>query len=295
MNPLKNIHDWENPKIYGINKIPGHVPIIPYDSINSAIYARRENRSTYQSLNGRWNFTIGNNTDEILGKIETGELNLEDEIDVPGNWTLQGYDRPIYTNIIMPFDNKPPTVPELNPTGVYQRTFQISNDWLDKEIRICFNGVESAFYLRVNNRWVGYSQDSRIAAEFNITPYLKKGPNTLTVVVIRWSDGSFLEDQDQWWMAGIYRDVFIYTLPKIHIRDFTVTAELDSEYKNAKWNVNVALDKPDDASLDRYRVEALLYDKQGAVVLESEPFIFEDKPVAVGALNLYEEKCTCTL
>ena len=164
---------------------------------------------------------------------EYGEL-AWDKIEVPSNWTMQGYDKPIYTNVRMPFVPNPPFVPtEDNPTGLYHHDFTIPEDWQDRQIIIHFAGVESAFYLWINGQKVGYSQGSRLPAEFDITPYLQLGRNSLAAMVIRWSDGSYLEDQDHWWMTGIYRDVYLYARPKVHIFDLFSRTELDADYRDA--------------------------------------------------------------
>jgi beta-galactosidase len=148
---------------------------------------------------------------------------------------LQGYDKPIYTNVQMPIPNTPPFVPkEDNPTGLYRQTFTIPEGWNGRQIFICFDGVESAFYLWVNGQAVGYSQDSRLPAEFDLTDYVQAGENELRAMVIRWSDGSFVEDQDHWRMGGIHRDVYLYAKPTVHIFDFFARPELDSDFVMAR-------------------------------------------------------------
>ena len=146
-------------------------------------------------------------------------------ISVPGHWQLQGFDRPIYTNVKYPFPCNPPRVPDDNPTGCYQRTITLSEDWLGEEqVRIAFDGVDSAFHLWCNGVWIGYSQDSRLPAEFDLTEHLLAGDNRLKVVVFRFSDGSYLEDQDMWNLSGIFRSVFLLKKPRQHIGDLQVTA-----------------------------------------------------------------------
>ena len=156
-------------------------------------------------------------------------------IAVPGNWQLLGFDdKPIYTNTHYPFDPNPPFVPKENPTGCYRQSFKVDPAWLEREVFISFESVDSAFYLWINGQEVGYSQDSRLPAEFNITAYLRAGENTLAAQVMRYSDGSYLEDQDFWLLSGIQRDVILYSKPKMHLRDFTVRTLLDDRYEHAE-------------------------------------------------------------
>jgi len=168
---------------------------------------------------------------------------------------------PIYTNVKMPIPADPPHVPQDdNPTGVYRRTFTIPDDWTDRQVFVCFDGVESAFYVWVNGLPVGYSQGSRLPAEFDLTSYLHPGENSLTALVIRWSDGSYLEDQDHWWMAGIYRDVTLYATPKVHMFDFFARTELDADYGDATLNVGVKVENYAQGDIEGYRVEMQIFD-----------------------------------
>ena len=148
---------------------------------------------------------------------------------------MHGYGTPIYTNIEYPFDKNPPLIdgPNGNPVGSYRRTFKLPADWQGRQVFIRFEGVDSAFYLWVNGQRVGYSQDSRCPAEFNLTGYVKPGTNTLAVQVFRWCDGSYLEDQDGWRMSGIFRDVYLYSTPDLHLRDLFLTTDFDAQYRDA--------------------------------------------------------------
>ena len=156
-----------------------------------------------------------------------------DDIRVPANWQEFGYGRPIYTNIRYPFPPDPPHIPhDYNPVGSYRRVFEIPASWDGREVFLHFDGVKSAFYVWVNGCKVGYSQDSMTPAEFNITRCLAPGKNILAVEVYRWSDGSYLEDQDMWRFSGIFRRVYLFATPKVHIRDFFVRSTLDDLYQN---------------------------------------------------------------
>lgn len=157
---------------------------------------------------------------------------------MPGLWTMQGYDKPIYTNQKMPISTDPPFVPEENPTGCYRRAFDIPADWDGRTVTITFNGVESAFYVWVNGQAVGFSKGSRTPAEFDITEHVRSGANSVSAMVIRWSDGSWLEDQDHWWHAGIHRCVYLTAHPRTHIRDFAARAQLDENYVDGELRIN---------------------------------------------------------
>jgi len=265
---LKNVNDWENPQIVGINKLPAHVDVVPFSNTVAAIHGRRSESPFYQSLNGPYQFRLV--PDPIDAPDDHYQIPFDaqgwDTISVPGNWTLQGYDKPIYTNVQMPFTPDPPLVPSENPTGLFWRNFTIPESWNDKRIVICFEGVESAFYVWVNGQAVGYSQGSRLPAEFDLTPFVHTGENSLAVKVIRWSDGSYLEDQDHWWMAGIYRDVFLYATLQTYIQDFFARSDLDAEYRDATLMVDVKIGHSNLADLAGYTVGMQLYDASGTAV-----------------------------
>ncbi|MEE4195679.1 MAG: glycoside hydrolase family 2 TIM barrel-domain containing protein [Anaerolineae bacterium] len=263
------MRNWENPQVVGINKLTGHTVNVPYDNSKAALSGEYKDSPYYQSLNGTWQFAYGEDADAMVAAAEAGSINDWSEITVPGTWMMQGWDYPHYTNVQMPFYEQPPNVPAKNPTGVYQRTFTIDDSWAERVVRICFEGVESAFYLWLNGTFIGYSQDSRTIAEFDITEYVQKGENTLTAAVIRWSDGSFLEDQDHWRMAGIERSVYLYALPKAYIADTFVRTELDDLYRHATLMVDVQAAKADASlNLNGYTAEVCLYDANGEAVID---------------------------
>ena len=181
---------------------------------------------------------------------------------------MQGYGQPIYTNIEYPFHADPPLIqgPNKNPVGLYERTFSIPKDWRnDQQVYLHFGSVSSAFYLWINNRKVGYSQDSWTPAEFNITPYLQEGQNTVRLQVFRWSDGSYLEDQDGWRMSGLFRDVYLVSRPNIHIRDFFVTTMIREQ--GAALKLVTQISNYSTIPLNHYRLEALLQDKERQTVV----------------------------
>jgi beta-galactosidase len=232
--------DWENPEVIKRNKEAGHVPIMPYADKKSALTGNWWISPFYQSLNGVWKFhwvrvPWQRPTEFFKDDFDVTSWN---NIQVPGNWELQGFDVPIYTDEPYPFKPNPPHVPsDYNPVGSYRRDFIVPEAWQGREVFIHFAGVRSAMYLWVNGKKVGYSQGSRTPAEFNISKYIKKGNNTLAVEVYRWCDGSYLENQDAWRMSGIERDVYLFSTPKIHMRDYFVRSELDKNYKDGLFTI----------------------------------------------------------
>jgi beta-galactosidase len=153
-----------------------------------------------------------------------------------------GFDTPIYTNVTYPIPVNPPFVPQENPTGCYSLTFDVDDAWLQRgQTRIIFDGVNSAFHLWCNGQWIGYSQDSRLPAEFDLSAALRPGQNRLAVMVLRWCDGSYLEDQDMWRMSGIFRDVSLLHKPETQIADYHVVTDLNAELDRAVLKVDVAL------------------------------------------------------
>ena len=154
---------------------------------------------------------------------------------VPSNWQMQGFDTPIYTNVTYPIAVNPPFVPQDNPTGCYSLTFNVEEQWLaNGQTHVVFDGVNSAFYLWCNGQWVGYSQDSRLPAEFDLSNVLVAGENRLAVMVLRWCDGSYLEDQDMWRMSGIFRDVSLQHKPHTRIANYHYTTHLNAEFTHAQ-------------------------------------------------------------
>ncbi|MDW8319664.1 MAG: glycoside hydrolase family 2 TIM barrel-domain containing protein, partial [Anaerolineae bacterium] len=233
-------------------------------------------------LDGAWRFHLAPNPLALPPGFERPDFDDRDWgwIEVPGHWTLQGYDRPIYTNIRMPFSHRPPCVPtDENPTGLYRRSFELPSGWEGRRVIAHFGGVESFFYLWVNGHQVGLSKDTRLSAEFDITPYLRPGRNLLAVQVIRWSDGSYLEDQDQWWMAGIYRSVWLLAMPACYLADVYARPDLDESLRRGRLTVAVRLGG-DVREADGCRVAMQLFDPAGAAVFDDyveEPFAFREE------------------
>ena len=252
-------HDWENPQVVGINKVRGHTLYVSHDSVQDALAIPRESSPYFQLLNGHWDFKFFTSPLDVPEDF-TRSVQFTDKIEVPGTWMLQGYDKPIYTNVKMPFPALPPFVPQENPTGLYSREFDIPTNWDGRRTAIVFDAVESAFYLYVNGQPVGYSQGSRIPAEFDITNFVQVGKNTLHAIVIRWSDASYLEDQDHWWLAGMYRDVYLYSRPQTYMEDIFFTTDLSDDLTASDVHVRVRLTSNHEAQLPQHLVFAQLYD-----------------------------------
>jgi len=263
--------EWENPAVFAINKLPPHAHFIPYQDQEAALTFDKQNSLRYQSLNGEWDFQFYTNPDHAPAGFFQPDFELTDweKIPVPSNWQLEGYGMPIYANMSMPFTSNPPYVPhEGNETGLYRRTFELSEPWAESQVKLAFAGVQSAFYVWVNGQQAGYSQGSMTTAEFDITPYVQPGQNTLAVKVIRWSDGSYLENQDFWRLSGIYRDVYLLQKPRTNIRDFQVITDLDDNYRDANLQVEVQLENETDNPAGT--LECLLLDADEQVVLRRD-------------------------
>lgn len=278
--PSQANNDWENPNVIGINKLPARVTSYSFDSVDEAL-ERDRNNSTLLSLNGEWKFHfVDDSIDRPLNFFEK-DFNAKKwaNIQVPSNWELKGYGMPIYTNTLYPFfkdgatdENsiKPPFITRENPVGSYLKSFTVPKEWNDQKIILHFGGVSSAFYLWVNGEKVGYAQGSRLPAEFDITDFVKSGKNKLAVQVFRWSDGSYLEDQDHWRLSGIHREVMLLAQPKIAINDFHVKTKLSDNYTTAALQVRPELSFENRIDVEGWSIEGQLYDALGSKVL-NEP------------------------
>ncbi|MHA2246866.1 MAG: glycoside hydrolase family 2 TIM barrel-domain containing protein [Candidatus Hodarchaeales archaeon] len=241
----KEVNDWENPDVVSKNKEPPRCIFVPYSDIKIALKNNPSLSPFYLPLNGIWKFNwVKKPLDRPVDFYkEDYDVSQWDDIVVPGNWELQGFGIPIYTNILYPFDPAdPPYIPHnWNPVGSYKKNFIIPTSWKNRQVFLHFGGVSSAMYIWVNGEKVGYSQGSKTPAEFNISRYLHQGENTLSVEVYRWSDGSYLEGQDYWKISGIEREVFLFSTPNVNIRDFFVLGELEDDYKEGKLTVTVSV------------------------------------------------------
>ena len=269
--PGSPVLDWENPEVFGRNKEPAHCTLMPYADETTALRGTRQASPFFLLLDGQWKFRWARKpADRPAGFQEPGfDVSGWDEITVPSNWELQGYGIPIYTNTTYPFnptDPDPPHIPhEWNPVGSYRTEFTVPAGWEGRQVFLHFEGVKSAFYLWINGKKVGYSQGSMTPAEFNITEHLREGGNVLAAEVYRWSDGSYLEDQDTWRLSGIYRDVFLFSTPTVHLRDFFLRSDLDPQYRDATLRITARVRNYGSGPEGRHTVEVTLLDAEGAV------------------------------
>ncbi len=275
--------DWESEQVLHINTEPPRATFIPFATVAQALAGDFTNSPFYFSLNGDWKFHWSPRPE--LRPVNFYETNFDDvawkTIPVPSNWQMQGYDTPIYLGSGYPFKIDPPRVMgepptnwtafvDRNPVGSYRRTFELPPLWNGRRVFIHFDGVDSAFYLWVNGTRLGFSKDSRTPAEFEVTDFVKPGLNQIAAEVYRWSDGSYLEDQDMWRMSGIFRPVYLYSTAAARIRDFTVRTDLDANYGNATLQIKPQLAVEKKFSLTNWTVRAQLFDARGHSVLTHE-------------------------
>ncbi|WP_190284970.1 glycoside hydrolase family 2 TIM barrel-domain containing protein [Bacillus sp. S3] len=299
--------NWQNPQVIGVNKQPPHATMQIFPNEEGAL---KKTSSYYHSLNGKWKFHFSQKINEIPSQFFDVKFqdNHWNEISVPGSWQLQGYDQPIYSNFRYPFNPNyhiyfselnetdlpqfkkavsdfkhsinpdyptlhPPFIPEdKNSVGLYRTTFSIPENWDHRDVYIHFAGVESAFELWINGIEAGYSQNSMCPAEFNITPCLEEGINHIAVKVYRWSAGSYLEDQDVWRLSGIFRDVYLFSTPPVHLFDFSIYGELDHQFQDVELKVKAKIMNNTLDLVPPHSIEVKLLDPDGQVV-QSELFL----------------------
>lgn len=268
---IYNREPYEDPTVSGINRDASRATAYSYASINDALTNNREKSGRYISLNGEWDFSFAVKPGDEPKDFYKNKVNGWKKIPVPSNWEKQGYDKPIYKSAVYPFRPvNPPYVPkDYNGVGCYQKTFTVPADWKNKNITLHFGGVSSAYKLWINGKLAGYAEDSFLPSEFNITPYLQEGENTISVWVIRWSDGSFLEDQDQWRMSGIHREVYLMAEPKMRIADFFYQTKLDKEYKDAVLSIRPRIENLTGQQMPGYVLKAQLFDANNQPVLQT--------------------------
>ncbi|HBM81460.1 MAG TPA: glycoside hydrolase family 2, partial [Clostridiaceae bacterium] len=251
---------------------------------------KRGSSPFYQTLDGNWKFRYY----ASIKNVEDGFYKKEadpsewDDILVPSCWQVKGYDRCHYTNVNYPFPCDPPHVPNDDPAGIYVRDFNVSKDWAEKSKYIVFEGVNSCFYLWINGNFVGYSQGSRVPSEFDISSFVNEGKNRIAVMVLKWCDGSYLEDQDLWRFSGIFRDVYILARDKEHIRDIFVKQEINEDFGKALLDCKIestgSLDvkyELEDAGGNKVSSGEHTIDNEGAIRIEV------DKPILWNAEKPY--------
>jgi len=266
----------EDPQCLGINKEPYHATLMPYANLQEALKADRRASSFCRSLNGQWKFNWVPSPEKRPVDFYKPEYDVSGwkEIPVPSNWEVQGYGTPFYRNfgytikrdfphVMSEPDSNYTAFKERNPVGSYRRDFEVPADWAGRRIFITFDGVDCAFFIWVNGEKVGYSINSRNAADFDLTKYVKPGKNTLAVEVYQYSSGTWLEDQDMWRLHGIFRNVTLWSAPQVHIRDFFVKQDMDKDYKDASLEVSAKIKNYSDMPGKPQMLTAALYDKAG--------------------------------
>ncbi len=263
------IRTWIQPELAGLGRLPARATLHPYPDVDSARRRDRDASSWFLSLNGDWRFRLASRPEATPATFPSLDFDDRDwaSLPVPSNWTMHGYDRPHYTNVRMPFDTPPPNVPEDNPTGLYRTRVRVPAAWRDRRIVLHVGGAESVLYVWVNGLAVGMGKDSRLPQEFDLTPHVTPGDDALVCcAVVRWSDASFVEDQDQWWMGGIHREVFLYCTGRTWIDDVFALGTLDDTLRDGRLTVTAKLGFLD-APRDGWSVRATLFDGAGRQVL----------------------------
>lgn len=262
--------EWVTPSVTSVDKLPARATSYSYASKELAKTGERT-QARLISLNGNWQFSWYENPEAVpLDFVNKPSDNLA-TVQVPGNWELQGFGQPIYVNIKYPFDFNPPfiTGPNGQPVGVYRRSVDLPKAWKGDRILLHFGGVASAFYVWINGKFVGYSEDSCLPSEFDVTDHLTKDKNDLVVQVFKWADASYLEDQDHWRLGGIQREVLLLSEPMKAMEDFHVRTSLSEDFQTAEIGIRPEVRFPWMEDAHGYEIEAILYSPDGDVVWEA--------------------------
>jgi beta-galactosidase len=272
----------ENPEITGINREPHHAVLMPYGNMQEALKANRRASTFARSLNGNWKFNWVPSPEKRPVDFYKNDYDVSKwaDIPVPSNWEVHGYGTPFYRNlgytikkdfphIMSEPDKRYTAFVERNPVGSYKRNFDVPADWNGRRIFVSFDGVDAGFFLWVNGQKVGFSVNSRNAAEFDLTRYVKPGKNTIAAEVYQYTSGTWLEDQDMWRLHGIFRNVTLWSAPQTHIRDFFIKPELDKNFVNATVSVEAKLKNYSEQNIKAQTVTATLYNSSGTEVAKS--------------------------
>jgi beta-galactosidase len=275
---LQNLYKYiENTSVFELNQEEGHQIIIPYRSAKDAMTASKDLSTGFLSLNGSWKFFYSDTPEGIpAGFFRNGFNDSKwDTIHVPSNWEMQGFGDPLFRNVKTPFPPNPPYVPkEYNPAGSYRRTFNLPSEWKGKEVFLRMEKTASASFVWINGSEVGYNEGAQEPAEYNVTKFLKPGKNNISVAVIKYSDGYYLEDQDYWRLAGIFDDVWLYAVPGTYISDWYATTDLDPEYRDAVLDLQVTVRNLLPGASGEMSVRSVLHNalSQPVKTLDSEKF-----------------------
>ncbi len=263
------MNNWENFLQLHENRMAPRAYFFSYDSIKNAQTFQRELSSRFKLLSGQWTFNYFTNPLLVPEEFYSQKMEEWGQITVPNMWQMEGHGDLQYTDEGFPFPIDVPFVPTDNPTGAYQRTFTLGENWNDKQTIIKFDGVETYFEVYVNGHYVGFSKGSRLTAEFDISSYIQQGENLLSVRVMQWADSTYIEDQDMWWTAGIFRDVYLVGKEHVHVQDLTVRTDFADDYQSATLSCQVELENLSTTTASGYTLEYSLQDK-GTVIVSGQ-------------------------
>ena len=273
MSEISKIEPWRDPQVFAFNKQPARAWFYSFAKDPGNFVSEPWEYPDYLLLNGKWRFNYS--TSPKTAPADFWQVDFDStkwhSIDVPANWQLQGFGVPNYINMRVDFSENPAAgeVPEdNNPTGSYLKEFELPKAWVDKQVLIVLGAVKSAFSLWVNGHYVGYAQDSKSPAEFDITPYLIAGNNQIALQVYRWSDGTYLELQDMWRLSGIERDVFLHARDKVHLKDFSAEATLEADYKTGRLSLSALVDNITDTAIDGWFLQLELTDENKQILVD---------------------------
>ena len=259
----------ENTSVFEINQTEGHTVCIPFKSVGEALNPPKSKSENVLSLNGKWKFHFANTPEGTPKNFFTSNFNDAkwSEITVPSNWEMQGFGDPLFRNVAHAFHANPPFVPrEYNPTGSYRKTFTLPANWKSKRIFLRMEKTASASFVWINGHEVGYNEGAQEPAEYDITSFLKSGKNTISVNVVKYSDGVYLESQDYWRLAGIFDDVWLYAKSDVHLFDWYATTDLDEKYENAKLNLQITVNNQSKTDKQNYKVRTSLFNSDNVLV-----------------------------
>ena len=252
------MNNWENVQFVGENRLAPRAYFFSYADHALAATMQRELSRRFLSLSGQWQFHYFEHPLQVPEAFYHSPMREWGQITVPNMWQMEWHGNLQYTDEGFPFPIDVPFVPSNNPTGAYQRGFTLSPAWVGEQVIIKFDGVETYFEVYVNGQYVGFSKGSRLTAEFDISAYAQTGENLLSVRVMQWADSTYIEDQDMWWMAGIFRDVYLVGKTAVHVQDFFIQTALADDNQSATLSCDIALENLGESARDHRLVWSLL-------------------------------------
>ncbi len=277
---IDGIKTWQAPELTQLGRLPMRATMYPFPNQELALAGVREASPWYASLNGQWDFVLLDKPESVPQEFWNAKDLAWCKMPVPSNWTMQPHansqlDKPHYTNVQMPFPELPPIVPTQNPTGLYRHEFKTPENWNTRRTVLHIGGAESVLYVWLNNQFVGMAKDSRLPSEYDITKFLQPGKNMLACAVVKWSDATFIEDQDQWWMGGIHREAYLYSTAKSFVQDVFARPELSKNLN--RGTLKISANSSFENMLDFWplapargsaEISAQLFDAKGKAILE---------------------------